>query len=230
LSKFSSRVNQCLGIIRGLELFQRYNPNPDYSLLSGARGLPYPQMWVYYLNNAMYDYLMADWSLLQFEEREPERGEPKYRYSYVQCPHQPALSFEKYSQESKTAARQDLEDEYFGHLTEEGEEREHPRLIRYDYTPAQYRAGCHPASHMHIGCDDEFRVGTRKRMAPLSFVLFVARHSYTDNWTKYFCDDEDAKIDNSQNRKKYDKFVRENLTSVAMKYFTHADEMEMHLF
>ena len=43
--------------------------------------------------------------------------------------------------------------------------------IRYDYSAAAYREGVHPASHVHFGFANEIRVGTRRVMNPVAFIL-----------------------------------------------------------
>lgn len=54
--------------------------------------------------------------------------------------------------------------------------------IRYDYAPGQYKAGRHPASHVHCGFNNEIRVCTKRIVQPFSFACFIIRQRYPDCW------------------------------------------------
>jgi hypothetical protein len=54
--------------------------------------------------------------------------------------------------------------------------------IRYDYKATDYTEGLHPASHVHFGFANEIRIGTRRIMNPISFVLLLIRQRYPDHW------------------------------------------------
>jgi hypothetical protein len=50
----------------------------------------------------------------------------------------------------------------------------HTTPLRYDYEPALYRVGIHPAGHIHFGLNNEIRLMYQKDFKP--FVIYVVCH------------------------------------------------------
>ena len=92
--------------------------------------------------------------------------------------------------------------------------------LRYDYKATDYKEGIHPASHVHFGFSNDIRVGTRKVMNPVSFVLFVIRQRYPDHWVKYLGIKSSPIICRN---------VRQNITDVDALYWKQNDSHELVL-
>jgi hypothetical protein len=219
IQRFKGQITQCKALLKRLELYHRSIPEPDYTSVASVKKSNYLEQWTYYLRNNLYDFLLVDWSIFQFELLK-DGGEDKYRYVYLENPYQAVQSFGQYCNVSRTLGRADLESQYFSYLEDDCEVKEHVRPIRYDYTPLQYKRGLHPASHFHLGCINEFRLSTRKLMRPIGFTLFVARHIYPEYWEPFLTE---------INRNQYADHVRNRLTGVNPIYFCEDDEMELHL-
>ena len=65
--------------------------------------------------------------------------------------------------------------------------RPHVTPIRYDWSPALYREGAHPASHLHLGHETKVRLAVDALLTPVQFILFVLRHFYVDVWETQAC-------------------------------------------
>lgn len=217
---FNGYLQQSTSLLKHLLLFNRRNHSPDYENVAGVRKLPYAEQWSYYLNNATYDFLLNDWSLIQFELIE-DGDEHKYRYVYLECPYQASLTFDEYRNTAKSFVRADQEAEYYSYLEDSCPEKENLRPIRYDYTPRQYRAGAHPASHLHLGRDHEYRISTQKLLNPVSFVLFLGRHIYLGNWVQF--------IQNQNHTNQYGIHVRAQLRELEGRFRNPEDDLELHL-
>src|SRR6266446_3871441 len=61
---------------------------PNYTRVdvSSIRKLKYAEQWEYYLRNMLYDYLLADNSLLQFRIISMN-GDGDYSFSFYECPY-----------------------------------------------------------------------------------------------------------------------------------------------
>ena len=218
--QFRGQIRQCFSLLRHLGLLQRPVNEPNYEGVAAVRRASYREQWTHYLSNSMYDFLLTDWSLIQMELL-TEDNQDKYRYVFLDCPYQSTQTFEQFSIQSKIRIKSELEEAYFSFLEEECEEKSHVRQIRYDYTPTQYVPGVHPASHVHLGCANEYRISTRKKLRPLAFAMFVARHIYPQNWQLFL---------NERHRAQYGPHVRNRLTDVADGFFGEDDQMELHLY
>ena len=113
----------------------------------------------------------------------------------------------------------EISEEYNDYLTTVGL-RQHWTPIRYDYDPNSYRAGVHPAAHIHIGVDNEIRLGLRRELTPAAFFLFVLRQMYPSNWERLLAQPGGLRIN---------KQVRNNLKQVDTHLFADFDDAEMYL-
>jgi hypothetical protein len=57
--------------------------------------------------------------------------------------------------------------------------------LRYDYNLDIYKEGIHPASHLHMGFNNNIRIATERILKPISFVLFILRQNYPNIWIGY---------------------------------------------
>jgi len=98
--------------------------------------------------------------------------------------------------------------------------KENVTPLRYDYYPEHYVEGRHPASHFHFGNKNNVRVGTKKVLMPLSFVLFVIRQCYPEAWQK-LSGMSDAEI--------LCRNVRDSLEDVDKEFWNKLDQWELIL-
>ena len=90
--------------------------------------------------------------------------------------------------------------------------------IRYDYKALDYKAGIHPASHIHFGFDNHIRVGTCRIMNPISFTFFIIRQRYPQKWLRLIEKYDAGSLRNN---------VRESLQAIHQKYHGVEDQFEI---
>jgi hypothetical protein len=54
--------------------------------------------------------------------------------------------------------------------------------IRYDYDFSLYREIYHPISHIHIGHDNNIKIGLNRKMLPETFIVFLIKNIYPKLW------------------------------------------------
>lgn len=196
--------------------------HPDYSL-SGAtyfRHLTYVDIWKTCLREQFYDFQLIDNSLIQF--RVLNFSPLSATYVYYECPFRCVSYFEFLANEGFDYAevRDELSAEYDLYVTTTCDLKETVTPIRCDFSPELYNEGLHPASHIHFGHSNQIRVGTKKVLRPLSFLLFILRQCYPQSWQKFVA---------SANAELMCRNVRDNLDDVEGKYFQTLDQWEMSL-
>lgn len=98
--------------------------------------------------------------------------------------------------------------------------RRHWTPIRYDYDTKSYRSGVHPAAHLHIGLENDIRIGLRRELSPLAFFLFVVRQMYPASWERLLLQSDSARLP---------KRVRAELEEIGSPFFCEKDLSEMYL-
>ena len=169
----------------------------------------------------MYDFHLDDGSFFQFCVDSFDPFEP--RYSYYECPYN-CMSYRNYVKrelgfEPEKAGGIFMQDytDYVSTCTQ----KESVMPIRYDYKPAHYVEGRHPASHVHFGYMNNVRVATKRVLAPpLSFFLLIIRQHYPGSWTNLLTHNDAGH---------WTRNVREHLENVDGQYWNPRDEMEMIL-
>jgi hypothetical protein len=227
---FSSQLNVIELVLKRLDLFESRNLSPDYSLgASHFRKMTYRQVWEECFRAYRYDFLLADRSLLTFEKGGQTAHNGELRYAYYECPYL-VKTFDEFRREMMEAIglQQDESSELDGMLRQDYEEyifqcdtTEIVTPVRYDYKASDYRSGSHPASHIHFGHKSNIRVGTRRVMLPLSFVLLIVRQVYPDKWSKLLEWNDCNHLCRN---------VRESLETVHGDFWNHKDEKEVYLY
>ncbi|MFQ5979222.1 MAG: DUF2290 domain-containing protein [Candidatus Heimdallarchaeota archaeon] len=153
---FNSQINAIKTILKDIRLFkeQNFHPSPPSRYLQTIRRLDYPRLWEFLFKNAIYNYLLEDNSIVIFINEDN-----RLSYSYYECP----------VIEEPMNGR-DIPDY-----------KPHVAPVRYDYDPQNY-GQTHPASHLHIGFKNNIRVGSDRILTPISFVLFLIRQYYPEEW------------------------------------------------
>jgi hypothetical protein len=139
------------------------------------------------LENGDYDLLLEDYSFFQFTK--DDAGVIRYAY------YQTARDIPTYSEflESLGFSKEDIKSQDGGELpfindydqaVSEAKLCDSATPIRYDYNEGQYVKVIHPTSHIHIGHENEVRIPLKVILSPQSFVAFIIRHIYYDEWKK----------------------------------------------
>ena len=137
------------------------------------------------LRNLDYDFLLKDESFLQFSfSKLNEIGYPTLRYAYYQNPKE-FITYEEYLAKEVETSYEEAGDifieDYVQFLTEASINSDFT-TIRYDLDSKNYLPLIHATSHLHIGNAENIRIPCSKIMTPLSFILFITKHVYYENW------------------------------------------------
>ncbi len=181
---FEAQVNDAWDILRGIGigaeriLMPQFPDNPR----TVFKGLKYAEIWELTYKEQFYNFRLEDDSLIQFRV-DSFRPPMSIHYAYYECPFEPRISLEEFEEKHPLSAAYDwlrLTQDYDNYVSAANKETVTP--IRYDYDPGLYTPCVHPASHIHFGHNSSIRVGTRKVLKPLSFVLLIIRQIYPDQW------------------------------------------------
>lgn len=142
-------------------------------------------------NNLDYDFLLQDQSFLQFSyETDKDEQVTSIRYAYYEVPLN-ILSFDEFVQD--ISERENLDsiewlpvlEELYSQAHDEASLKHEVMPMRYDYSPGLYDGIKHPASHFHIGNNNQIRIPCSYVLSPAGFVAFVVRHVYWNVWKEH---------------------------------------------
>lgn len=187
------------------------------TIIGQLRTRPYFDQWRTALDEGWYHVRLEDHSLLVFDDT---NGRPSY--SYVQCPldlesMREYLNRTGYEFNARNA-REAQED--YENLRETAQLRRHLAPIRYDIDPTGYLSGSHPLGHIHIGLDNNIRIGVRRLMSPMAFSLFVMRQMYPVSWRRLLDYSENCRLPH---------LCRHGLPLIAGEHWGEMDEIEAYL-
>ncbi len=218
---FRSQINTGWEILKKLGLGADivYSPKTFSKPASFFRNLTYLETWIECYQNQYYNFQLTDNSLIQFSA---DSFRPlALRYTYYECPYQ-ALLYSEFLIQNGFDPREvgdELLDDYETYLsTLDTKETFTP--IRYDFSPSQYQEGHHPASHIHFGHKSHIRIGTKKVLRPISFLLLIIRQCYPDHWRRLL-PMESADL--------WCRNVREHLNDIDDQFWRFGDSNEMYL-
>ena len=228
---FSDQINRAAKLLKQLGMLEAQEYSPDRNVgASSFRGLTYRETWAKSIQLFAYDFKLVDQSLIYFKKTGNNEHDGVLGFSYLECPIE-VNSYEVFCSEYLEIGPDD--DDYEDQLAECGDLLRHDyeqyvntcetkpvTPIRYDYAPADYMPGRHPASHVHFGFKTDIRVATKRILKPLSFVLFVIRQQYPSDWAKLL--EVDAE-------RYYCRSVRKTLDQVHGDYWNEADLQELIL-
>lgn len=185
-------------------------------IVSELRAMSYINQWSASRQNEWFHIEMEDLSIFSFTEGATSS------YSYLQCPLD-VPSYRSYLNQqgleySTQNRREQLEN--YQMLLETAGVKPHLTPIRYDLDPHGYRTGVHPLAHIHIGMDNSVRIGLRKKMTPLAFVLFVMRQAYPESWARLL---QHREVENVE------KKIRTECDDVDDDRWREHDRLELHL-
>ena len=195
------------------------------------KGLNYRQVYESCLKEYVYDFRLADQSLLLFIKGGRNEHNGFLNFFYYECP-VPVMSYvdfvatefglsplDRGFADEIAAWGDDLRGQYEQYVTSM-ESKNVVTPIRYDYKATDYREGIHPASHVHFGFANEIRIGTRRIMNPISFVLLLIRQRYPKHWEKVLA----VKTNHILCRN-----VRDKIDKVDEAYWKELDQLELAL-
>lgn len=216
--KIKAQINQVGSILKKFGFLEQQNPFPKNvaNPIELSKTLPYEKLWEFYISNLSYFFLLKDSSILWFDITNTCPT-----FIYFSCPY----VCKTYSDFllSRNLIPKIVGDSYLSdyeiYLTQ-CLKNENPVSIRYDYDPISYREGIHPCSHLHIGMDNDIRLGLKTILNPLSFALIVLRQLYPFVWSQLLID------------KSYEnllKSYKSKMIKIEKKYYKSKDDWEHYL-
>ncbi|WP_081767225.1 DUF2290 domain-containing protein [Hylemonella gracilis] len=181
------------------------------------RQMDYFHQWKACIENGWHHVLLEDLSFFSFSNLNERPS-----YSYSPCP----LEIESFRTflllrdlEPSRSNRDAYKEEYQLAL-ETASLKEHLSPIRYDVDPHGYEPATHPVAHIHIGLNNQIRIGTRRLITPIAFVLFVIRQFFPDNWRNLLQYQAELKIERN---------IRTKLSLIDQQFWSQEDELQMYL-
>ncbi|MFH0070713.1 DUF2290 domain-containing protein [Peribacillus sp. NPDC056705] len=136
-------------------------------------------------DNLDYNLLLPeDGSFFQFgyELDESERIND-IRYAFYEAPSN-QISYEEYLHDLDLDINEcgTMFFEEYSQFVTETELKNNVTSIRYDFSIEQRKELIHPASHIHVGQQNEIRIPLSFIMTPKHFVAFIVRHIFWNKW------------------------------------------------
>ncbi|MDR2297829.1 MAG: DUF2290 domain-containing protein [Comamonas sp.] len=185
--------------------------------IRSLRELSYIEQWEKSIAEKLFNVRLADHSLVVFQE-----SDSSCSYSYLHSPIN-VPTFEKFllakDLENSARNRDEFRDDFELAIIS-ADRKENITPIRYDYDPQGYNKGSHPIGHIHIGLDNQVRIGFNRKMNKVSFLLFLIRQMYPENWRLLI---EHREADN------LNKYLRSECTSIDKDFWSELDSLEHHL-
>ncbi|MFJ5445088.1 DUF2290 domain-containing protein [Methylobacillus methanolivorans] len=138
---------------------------------------PYPDVFYQGLKLSHFNFNLQDYSYFQFSFNGPE----DLRYAFYPSPFGPGDHAE--IKDLTIGFEEGLIDQEEFEFALQGLKNNYARpLLRYEYNSNQYKSGCHPASHLHLGTFGEDRWTIHKKLTPYVFALIIAKHYFGEHW------------------------------------------------
>lgn len=230
---FQTQLNTINDILAELKVLDERQGFPNKGLgAADFKGLDYRGVYEKCIREYAYDFRLFDQSLLLFTKIGNDVNDGELGYSFMECPVK-VMAYREFvgGQMGLTVMDEGFDEAVaeWGDVLRSDYEQYVTSLnlksvvtpMRYDYNATQYKAGRHPASHVHLGFENQIRVGTQRVMKPLSFVLFVLRQRYPDEWMQF--------LQNHANMLPLCRNVREDLDPVDAAFSDALDQHELVL-
>lgn len=230
--RFGTQLEAVEKLLGKLELLEERQVSPNRSLgAAHFRGLNYRQVYEECIREYAYDFRLVDQALLLFtcagqDEHDGQLGFCYYESPVNVIPYKDFICLELAITPTQPDYKKiiaefgdDLRPDYEQYVNSQ-DSKAAVTPLRFDYKADDYRAGIHPAAHMHFGFANHIRVGTRHIMNPISFVLFILRQRYPEKWVLF------RSLKNSD---QLCRNVREELDLVHANYWSDEDEHELSL-
>ncbi len=162
------------GILQQTYSMASLRPSEEFTRAAMSFNPEYKDLYRIGLRNWDYNFLLKDYSFLQFAHTLTGE-ELSIRFAYYANP------FSSTSLEEALAVYDGADYELYLQLLEENEERGDALLIRYEVATQDYIELRHPSAHFHIGLH-EGRWPVDKVLSPKAFALFIAKLFYVATW------------------------------------------------
>jgi len=225
--RFIDNVNVSKKLFKELNLLNRFNPinikncsSKKYSLAFKQSSLKkiYKQTYIIGLENQDYDLLLVDQSFLQFSYDLPEG---KIRLAFYPNPDEIKTYndfLKKYDYKYSDVG--DIFQKEFEQYLCESDIEIPVTPIRYDYDEAGYKELVHHTSHLHIGQNNNIRIGTIKEISPLSFSALIINYFYLNIWENV--------IENNELKTKI-LSVKNQCDNLSDEYFSRAEKQYFYI-
>lgn len=193
-----AQINVIKSVLKTADFYKDQTENPKYSnfRFKEFKSMKYDEFFKMVLNRRFYDYELKDKSLLQLIYED----DINHSFCYLSYPFSEDIEIDPMSTEPYSL-------------------KEHFLKIHYDYHPSTYKEFCHPCAHFHFGIGNQIRIGIKKQLNPISFVLFILKQCYPNEWQNFLKNNNDENI--------Y-KNIRKNLIDIPDEIFNDEKELVLH--
>lgn len=227
-NSFNIKMNtEVVSFLKKMELFKGniYKPEDHYTdsvkEISRLKTSSHLQIYNEVMSTFSYDILLVDDSIFQFHKDGAD-----YRFCFIQNP-RVKLSWEDFLQ-NLNVEEDDLSPAEFTMYRTCYDNNEddsfitvdYPVFIRYDVSAVEYREGCHPYAHIHIGLHNEIRIPVSKVLTPEMFAAFVVKMVYYQLWKD--------KKDKTYIVEFYSS-VKKGSEAVGLDFFSEIDKQDLYM-
>lgn len=192
-------------ILRNTTALRSLSASANFREFALTPDVIYRDLYLCGLRNGDYNFLLEDYSYLQFSYAEKQH----YRFGYYPNPFfdtgADARELDELLQEGVISF-----EEYSELLSGQPYEVTRP-LIRFDLDCPAYVRLMHPAAHLHIGMHGENRWPVNRRLTPRSFTLLIVKLYYGAAWENGRLLHEENGVSN-----RFDRYLVEEKSSCQM--------------
>ncbi|QNM06331.1 DUF2290 domain-containing protein [Qiania dongpingensis] len=193
LAKYKISLLKSIDILRKFDLFKERNTSVENiydsrkfssDFFSVSNSNKYLEIYNMAIKNNDYDILLIDDSILQFSLEIRDETIVQYRFAYYQNP-RTYPTYNEFLQNEFNVSEKECGStflEEYEQIVCEASLNDCALPIRYDYDEKLYDPNFHYVSHIHIGHNNELRIGADRILSPDAFVIFVIRNIYFSIW------------------------------------------------
>lgn len=200
--KFATSIRDASIVLKELKILRNENPmwkKASVDFLKVSKQDDYKLMYDTAVNNYDYNLILDDGSIFQFEKDINE----DMRYAFIQTPYNYVSFIDfllSFNDEQEIPDNPDeiaelksiYENEYEQMLSEQGLNSK-VIYFRYDVDSVRYMPNIHSYAHLHVGFGNDIRIPCATILTPVSFVIFVVKHTYKNNWESLIKDEKRRK-------------------------------------
>jgi hypothetical protein len=174
------KIRKCWRYLEEAKLaFERIErPKEPPDLPAFTRTSTYVRIWARHMNERICHFVLTDLSLLHFRYGE---GDSWAGLMFMQCPYVVPL----YDPNAPELRGERLAKDVFLEAAETYPLRPEPQYLRFDLDEANYNPLAHPLAHLHVGLNTSIRIACQRLWSPASFVSFVMRQVYPEQWSRF---------------------------------------------
>jgi hypothetical protein len=176
-----------LGLSRSFTVPSSLNVNEAFNRLALDTSTNYQDLFFCGLKIGQYNFILKDLTYFQFSRK----SEDDVRYAFYPSPFDPSV-LKVIDQLTRARDIDVLDDEAFAVSIESLELNYRRPVIRYDYSPKQYKPVKHPTSHLHVGTYGEDRWCVERFLTPYAFSLQIAKMYFGDYWEALTVEEKDG--------------------------------------